>query len=511
MKRNEFKIGGILSYLSILLSNIVGIVYTPIMLRSLGQAEYGIYSLVGSMISYMTIVDFGFGNATIRYISKYRALNDKEKEYSLNGMFIFINLIIGLLVLILGGILFISINFIFSNKLTSIEIRKIKIMLLILTFNLAISFPFNVFSAIITAYERFVFPKIVGIVRMFLNPIVILTVLSYGYKSIGMVVVNTIINIIFIWINMYYCFKVLNIKIYFRSFDLLLFKEIVNYSFFIFIAIIVDKIYWSTDQFILGVFSGSTVVAIYAVASQINMYYMQFSTSISGMFLPRITSMIINNASNKELTNIFIKIGRIQYIILGLVLSGFMLLGKEFIILWAGEEYYMSYYIALILIAPFTIPLIQNIGLSILQAKNMHKFRSISYFFIAIVNLIISIPLAKFYGAIGCAIGTSIAMIFGNIIIINIYYYKKVGIDIIKFWKEISFISTPIIISIFIGMITNKFIGNSGLVVFILKGILYIFIYSILVYFMGMNKYEKQIVKSFTNKICRKQSEYNVK
>lgn len=501
MKKDEFKIGGILSYVSILLSNIVGIVYTPIMLRNLGQAEYGIYSIVGSMVSYLTVVDFGFGNATIRYIAKYRALNDKEKEYSLNGMFIFINLIIGILVLTLGVILFFSIDFIFSNKLSLIEIKKVKTMLLILTFNLAISFPFNVFSAIITAYEKFIFPKIVGIIRIIINPIVVLMVLFYGYKSIGMVIANTIINIIFIWINMYYCFKILKIKIYFKNFELSLFKEIVNYSFFIFIAIIVDKIYWSTDQFILGIFSGSTVVAIYAVASQINMYYMQFSTSISGMFLPRITSMIINNAGSKELTNIFIKIGRIQYIILGLVLSGFMLFGKEFIVLWAGDEYYMSYYIALILITPFTIPLIQNIGISILQAKNMHKFRSISYFFIAIGNLIISIPLAKLYGGIGCAIGTSVSMIIGNIIIINIYYHKKVGINIIKFWKEILFISIPIVISISIGIIINKFIVSYGVIIFILKGILYVFVYSILVYFIGMNKYEKGIVKSAISKI----------
>lgn len=508
MKKDEIKVGAVLSYITIAFSNVVGIIYTPIMLRMLGQAEYGIYSLVGSIISYMSIVDLGFGNATIRYIAKYRAVGDKEKEYSVNGMFIIINTILAAIVLFIGYVLFKNLHIIFGNSLSSTEINKVKIMVFILSFNLAISFPFGVFSSIITAHERFIFPKVIGIIRTILNPIVILSVLYLGFKSIGMVIANTIINILFIWINVFYCFMILKIKVRFKNFDIDILREIMNYSFYIFIAIIVDKIYWSTDQFILGIVSGSTAIAIYSIGSQINMYYMQFSTSISGMFLPRITSMVVNKANDDELTNIFIKVGRIQYIILSLILSGFILFGREFVYIWAGEGYIQSYYIALILITPFTIPLIQNIGLSILQAKNMHKFRSKVYFWIAIGNLIISVPLAKQLGGIGSAIGTAIAMIIGNIIIINIYYYKKVNLDIIRFWKEIFRITIPILFIIVIGISLNIIFKKFGILNLIIKILIYSISYSLIMYNFAMNEYEKNILskpfKNFIQKIYRR-------
>lgn len=494
MNNKQYKVGAALSYISIFIGNIVGILYTPIMLRMLGQEEYGLYSLVGSMIATLSLVDLGFGNACIRYISKYRALGDKEKEYNVNGMFLLINTAICVLSLLIGFILFQFSDGLFNNSLSSNELEKFKLMFLILVFNMAISFPFSVFGSIIVAYEQFIFPKVIGIIRTLINPIVILAVLFMGYDSLAMVIANTIINVLFLWVNAYYCLKKLNIKIYFKNFDFKLLKEISGYSFFIFLAIIVDKIYWTTDQFILGVYSGTIAVSIYAIASQLNMYYMQFSTALSSMFLPKLTAMVTQKSDEIELSNLFNKIGRIQYVILGLILSGVILFGKEFIVLWAGPEYREAYYMALILIVPFTIPLIQNTGLTILQAKNMHKFRSVMLIFMAVGNLAISIPLAQKFGGIGCAIGTAISMIIGNIIIMNIYYYKKIKINIPEFWIEIMKMTLPIGICLILGCILNN-IGN-GLFPLIIKICIFTIIYSFVMYFIGMNKYEKELFLS---------------
>lgn len=495
MKGSQYKIGAVLSYLTLFISNIVGLIYTPILLRSLGQEEYGLYSLVGSMIATLSLVDLGVGNASIRYISKYRALGDKEKEYTINGMFIMINSAICIVTLIMGFILYQYLGSIFSQSLSLIEVERFKIMFLILVFNLAIGFPFSVFGSIIVSYEQFVFPKVVGLIRTILNPIVIVLILFMGYKALAIVIANTIINVLFLWVNVYYCLKKLKVQVLFKKIDFVLLKEITIYSLFIFLAIIVDKIYWTTDQFILGVYSGTTAVAIYAIASQFNMYYMQFSTAISGMFLPRVTAIVTKESDERALTELFIKVGRIQYIIIGLILTGFMLFGQEFIILWAGSEYIDSYIITLILITPFTIPLIQNMGITILQAKNMHSFRSIVYFFIALANLVISIPLAKIYGGIGCAAGTAVSMVIGNILIINIYYYKKIKIDIPLFWKEIMRMSIPIGVCFGLGIVINKLVGPGVLLLPIKIGI-YTICYSFIMFFGGMNKFEKELILS---------------
>lgn len=504
MKKNELKIGAILSYLSLFLGNIISILYTPVMLRLLGQAEYGLYTLANSVIGYLGVLEFGLGNAIVRYTSKYKANEDKEGEYNLNGMFIIVYSIIALIVVIAGCILISNANNIFSKSLSVGELNTIKILMGLMIFNMSISLPFGIFGSIVSAYEKFTFQRILGIIRTIINPFVMLPLLFMGYKSVGMTIASTVLNILFIIVNLYYCFKVLKIKIRFNNMDLSLFKEIFGYSFFIFLNMIVDKIYWGTDQLILGVVSGTAVVAIYSIGSTFNTYYMSFSTAISGVFLPRITQMVTKNVDDKEISDLFIKIGRIQYIILSFILCGFILIGKEFIHIWAGEGYESSYYIALVVMIPLTIPLIQNLGITILQAKNMHQFRSNLYIVIALMNVIISIPLAKLFGGFGCAFASGICFFVGNGLIINVYYYKKVNIDIPRFWKNIGCMSIPVLLSLILSSIINSFIIGTGIVALIIKGLVFTFMFIPLMWFIGLNNYEKGLITSPFKKVYSK-------
>lgn len=222
---------------------------------------------------------------------------------------------------------------------------------------------------------------------------------------------------------------------------------------------------------------------------------------MSGVLLPKITKMEANNASDKEFTDVFVKTGRLQYIVMGLIMSGFIIFGQQFINLWAGESYSSAYIIGCILMIPVTIPLIQNVGLSILQAKNKYKYRTIIFFFIAIANILISIPLSKAYGGIGAAIGTAISLIVGQGFIINIYYHKKIHIDMIKFWKEIIKMSIPIFVVAILGFICNYYLVTNSLVLFALKIMIYTIIYLIVVWRAAMNDYEKNIIRVPLNKI----------
>lgn len=493
MKKNQLKGGVILSYVSLILGNGISILYTPIMIRLLGQAEYGLTSLSNTVIGYLGIMNLGLGNAIVRYTTKYRVLGDKEEEYNLNGMFFIIYSILGLIVVSIGIILIANINSIFGKTLHNTELIRIRYLMVLMLFNLAISFPFGIFSSIISAYERFIFPKVIEIISSIVNPLVMLPLLFMGYKSIAMAVASTVINLLCIAVNVYYCFKVLKIKIKFNSMNIQLLKEIFIYSFFIFINIIVDKIYWSTDQFILGAVSGTVAVAIYTIGSTFNSYYMSFSTAISNVFLPKITKMVTKNASDEEVSDLFIRTGRIQYVIMSFILCGFILVGRDFINIWAGDGYEESFFIAIVVMIPLTIPLIQNVGLSILQAKNMHKFRSNIYLVIAILNLLASVPLAKVYGGIGAAISTGLSFTIGNIIIMNIYYYKKVNIDIPRFWKEIGNMSLPVLLSLGAGFIASKIIVIGGLLGIILKAMIFTVIFAITVWKMSLNNYEREL------------------
>lgn len=492
---NQRKIGVVLSYLSIIISTLIQIIYTPLLIRYLGDSEYGLFSLVSSIIGYLTILDLGFGNAIVVFTSKYRANGEIEKEKKLYGMFKVIFIIIGIIASILGIILFLNVNNLFSATMTDVELHKMKIMMLILTFNLAITFPFSIYSAIITAYEKFTFLKLTSIFNSIIKPVIMIPLLFLGFKSITLCLVITIINITILLMNYFYCYKKLNIKIKYCGFDKVLFKTIFAYSFYIFLNVIVDKVNWSLDQFILGAVSGTVAVSIYSVASQINVLFINLSSTVSNVLLPKMSKLVANNASSEQLTDELVKIGRIQCFIIFLLASGFCLVGKEFIKLWAGDNYGDSYYVAILLIIPACIPLIQNLALSICQALNKHKFRAYVTTIMAFINAIISYFLAKLYGPIGTAFGTTIAIVVCNIIVLNIYYHKIVKLDMIKFWKNIFRIIIPFTVPLTIIILFKKFVYLSGIYGILIYGSIYTILYCSVGYYFCMNNYEKSLIK----------------
>lgn len=506
MKENkQIKLGAILSYAIIIVNMVVGILYTPILTAKLGQSEYGLYSLVTSIISYLTILDFGFGNAIIIYTARYKASNQKEKESKLHGMFLIIYTLIGLLTAVIGVFLWLNVDKLFGNTMTVEELEKAKVLMGILTLNLVITFPLSIFSSIISAYEKFVFSKTLNLIRIILNPIVMLILLQFGYKSIALVILNTVFNIGTLLLNYMYCRLKLKVKLKFGKLDKTLLKEIMAYSVWIFLNSVMDKINWSVDQFVLGTVCGTTVVAIYSVASQLNQMYLNFSTAISGVMLPKVAKMEEKKASNEEFTDIFIKTGRIQYIVMALILSGFILYGQEFInIMWVGHQYSQSYIIACILMIPSIIPLIQNVGLNIIQAKNQYKFRVMVLLIFSIFNLAITIFLSKLYGGIGAAIGTSISIILGQIIFMNIFYYKKTHIDIPKFWKNILKMTIPIIIISLIGLMIKMLCPITTKLYLVIEIVIYVLIYIAIMWKFGINIYEKEILKKPINIVINK-------
>lgn len=458
MPVNQLKAGVVLNYVVIILNTVVGLLYTPYMLRMMGQSEYGLYSLVASVIAYLTVLDLGFGNAIVRYTAKFRAEKKTEEQYEMFGMFLLLYLVIGIIAFGIGLGLYFNVGTLFGDTMTAVELGRARIMMLLLVGNLAFTFPMSIWGSIIQAYEDFVFQKSLNIFRIILNTAVMICLLHFGYKAVAMVVVQTIFNVLTLVLNFIYCRRKLNIHIYFRfkHFHWGFLKEVAIYSFWIFLNAIMDRVYWSTGQFVLGAMVGTAAVAVFAIAIQLEGMYMQFSTAISSVFLPKVTAMVATNRSRKEISDLFIRTGRIQYIVLAYILSGFIIFGRQFIELWAGAGYSDAYIISLLFFIPLTVPLIQNLGITILQARNEMKFRSVLYIIIALVSLAMQIVLTRFFGGIGCAMGVSGALVVGQILIMNVYYRRRQDLDIKTFWKEICKMSIIPIVLIFSSMLVIR-------------------------------------------------------
>lgn len=499
---NQLKLGAILSYVSLGLSNIIGIIYTPFMLRLMGQSEYGLYSLVLTVVSALTLLDFGLGAAVVRYTAEFKAKGETNRLYSMLGMFIILYTIVGVICFFVGLVLANQSYSFFNNSMSSEEIEKAEIMIWMITIYLSISFPLSIFGSIITAYENYVFQKIINILRVILMPCIMIPLLLIGYKSVAMASVTIILGIIALVTNIWFCFYKIKIKISFHNFELNLLKEISSFSMLVFIKMIFDRIYWSSGQFILGSYAGTTAVAIFAISIQIKGYFYAFANAINGVFLPRLTVLVTNNCPIKVISDLFIKIGRIQMQILAYLLSTYILFGQYFIELWAGKNYLSSFYISLIIIIPYTIPLVQALGGTILQAYKKQKYQVNIFFLISLITIGLSLELTTKYKEYGCAIALAVSIILGEILLMNWIYWKKIKLNMPQFWFEI--IKICALMSII--AISYYFIFNveaSNFYELILNIIKYTMVYAIITIAIGLNKYEKGILLKGINKISK--------
>lgn len=497
---NERKIGVILSYFNIILQVLIGFIYVPILLKYLGQSEYGLYQLMGSIIAYFSIMDFGLTASTIRGYIKYKTNGEIKRTENFLAITQRIYFFVCVLVLIIGSIVYNYLDDMFANSLTTNELLEAKNIFILLVFNIIITFLGMIYRSVIIANEKFLFFKIVEALQLIAQPIMVILIIQFSPTALAMVIVITVLNVIITMIRVYYCYNRLNLKINYYNWDKDAISEMKKLSISVFVVAIIDQIFWKSNQIILGIISGVNAVAIYSIASLIYMNYMALSTAITGIYSPKIMKMVSENVNIKNLSKEFLRIGRLQYYILALILSGFFVFGKEFIMIWCNYNFINAYYITLIIITPFTIDLIQNIATIMMKAKNIYDFRAKIYFIVGIINICLSIPLAKIYGEIGCAVACGFSILVSNIIM-NVYFKRVLKLDIILFWKQILEITLSVFVCIIIGIFLNYIFYESNIVIFIVKLILFSIIYFMIMWKLSFNYDERQLFSKLKNKI----------
>lgn len=480
------------------------------MIRLLGKSEYGLYNTVASTISMLSVLSLGFNSGYIKYYAVYKKEGKQNSIDKLNGLFVIIFSIIGFVALLCGLFFTINLQLVFDKGLTATEYEKARILMMLLTVNLAVSFPTSVFQNIISAHERFILLKFLGMIKTVVGPLVTLPLLLIGYRSIAMVTVTVSLSFCVDIAYFYYVKVKMKEKFIFFGFEKGIFIGLFAYTAFIALNTVIDQINWNIDKLLLGRFKGTAEVAVYSVGYTLYHMYMMFSTSVSGVFTPRIHRIVNATKDNlseqrTKLTDLFTRVGRLQFLVLALIATGISFFGKYFIVgIWAGEGYDNAYYVALLLSIPASIALIQNLGIEIQRAENKHQFRSIAYTVMALINLGLSIVLCKKYGAVGSAIGTAISLVLANGLVMNIYYNRKCNIDIPSFWKNILRLSVGLIIPICAGIAMVSFIKINSIIMFAVCVIAYTAVYGISMWFLGMNDYEKDLIRKPLKKILRR-------
>lgn len=509
-KVNQLRIGIILNYINLGLGNLIPIFYTPIMLSLLGQSEYGLYKLASSFTSYLTLISFGLGSAITRYLIKSREEEGKEAEQKILGLFTRIFQVISLLALVIGIGLTFSIDLFYSNSLNSSELFRMKILVAIIVCNTALSFLMTPQVSVVTAHEKFVFLQLMNILSTCVMPILNLVVLFFGFASIGMTVSSLILNLIIRVCYYIYMIKSIGLRADYKNPPRHLLKEILAFSFWIFLANVVNQLYNATDVVMIGAVPAlATIgVAVYNVGGVFNSIVFSAAQGISSLLSPKVNKMVFNNNSNKELTDFAIKIGRLQCYVISLIITGFIAFGRPFINIYAGDGYQESYWVAILMMVPNMIPLVQSVCLSTIIAKNKHKFRSIVYLGIAITNVIGTWILMYIMGVIGAALMTGIALVIGQGFVMNWYYWKKIELDIPRFWKSVLPLFIGPLIMCIVTLFISKFVDFYNVKILLIGIISYAVIYVLYNWIVIMNQYEKDIfvvpVKKILNKFRKK-------
>lgn len=500
---SQKKLGAALSYIQIIVTIMVNLLYTPIMLRMLGQSEYGIYSLSSSVIGYLALLYAGMTSTYLRYYSQYKKKDDKSSVARLNGLFLVLFSVLGGCALIIGIVLANNLHIIFGNGLTSDEYDLAQILFVIMAVNMALLMPKTVFSTVIFSHERFIFIKILDVLQAMMMPIIALPLLYMGYGSIGMSCVGLLLTAASLLASTYYCIKKLACRFVFKNIPYGLIPEMLSFSIFILLQGVMDQFNWHLGKLLLANFVDSTAIAVYTVGLQIDILIISFSTALSGVFVPKIYGLVQTGAI-AELNKLWLKVGRYQFFIVYFICIGFVFWGKAFIKLWAGEGYEMAYIVAIILILPLLVHLCQVLAMEVLRAYNRHGVWTIVHFAASIVGFIFCIPLTKHYGLMGVTIGTCITMF----IVVNIYdnwYYAKAGnLNVWAFFKEMKKLLPAMLLTAVVAGILVSVMAIESWLMLVITGGIFTILYSCIMYKLGMNNDERVLIKNALIKLSQK-------
>lgn len=435
----DVKIGAILSYLFIIANTIFGLIITPYILYSIGNIEYGVYKTIASLSSSLTILDLGIGGMIARYIARFKADNEDNRIESFLSMAFGEGIILSAIVSIVCFGVFFLIPIIYETGLDSDQILLAKQLFAIMAVNLIANIIFHLLCGVIQGNNKYSITNATQLVVLIIKIISLIVLLSFAKKAIVICLVDLVLSLLsIVFVSLYITKKFgIRIQISFKGWDKGLFLESSKYTGLLFLTSIAAQVNNNLDNIVVGAVLGAASVTIYSIGLSIFGMFQTLSTSISGVMLPTVTNVLVDDIDGSKIKRLIIRVGRIQFMLLGSALAGFVVLGKQFVFLWVGEGFEDVYYLVLILMIPAMFELCVNTCLSILRAKNQLGFRTIVLSASTAANAIITVVGVLIFGYYAAAIGTAFSFLIGSVIIMNIYYYNKLGFNMLKIYKEI--------------------------------------------------------------------------
>jgi len=498
MSNNKLLLNIFSNWSNLFVSVVVAFIVSPIMVAQLGNETYGIWILIVSLTGYFTVLDFGFNSAIVRFISKYKALEDyisASRIYS--SAFVFFTVIAVIVVL------FCTIFALFFKEIfhiTKFENKYLYIVFLVVGIDLAINLVFNVYLGTLKALSRFYEINMIGISLTILKNITIVVLLYNDYSILAYAVVQLFTT------SLKYLLQYLAICKYapYLTFDLSYvnkdtFKQLYNYSIYSFIIAIATKILFYTDSIVIGSIMDVSQVTFYAIPTTLIQYLEQFVWAIIAVLIPIISAQdaLGERTNNSAMYRMGTKYSMLLCTPVFLTLY---FVGADFLGLWMGEQYKEpSGQVLQILLIGYFFLIAQLIAHGILKGLSKHKILAILLTIEAVANLGLSVHLGPLWGINGVALGTTIPLLIINIIAVPYFTCKQLKIDYLQYLVSSCFfpVLSLMVFSLGLSYLDITVSSYAGLAGYSLSVLIVFFIYSFFVHFEPEHK---KLILSFIRK-----------
>ncbi len=398
----------ITNYIRLGCSLISTLFITRFIYLGLSRGEYGFWALLWSIFGYSLLLEFGFGFSLQKYTAELDATKDTKKyNHLLNTVMVsYLGASAIIVILTLIGTQFLHLLFRFPE---GTDFGYYKKTFLIFGIGSALLFPTGAFSEILTGLKKIYLRNIISIMRIFTNLLGVSILFHLGYGLMELAVFTLILtfinNILFAIVAFRHIPGVrLNPLLFRKS----LLKEVVSFSFFIYLIQFSKTILLKTDQIVLGVMLGVGSVAIYQIGIKLTHLVGSLSTQFQAN-LPPIAASLHKKGETEKLRKILTDSNRFIAFLSTLLFVVVTILAEPILVLWLEEIDPMSVKITYILNTSLYILLLFRSGnKGVLLMTGSHKYLSLVGFAESILNLVISIILIKLYGIIGVALGTLI-------------------------------------------------------------------------------------------------------
>ena len=490
-----------ISYIYTILNTVIGLFISAYIIRMMGQTEYGVYQTMTSFATYLTLFQFGTGSIMTRNISLCRKDGSETQLYKKNTSTIWtVAVVQAVIIASISIVFYLMIDVIYQKSLTTGQIQYGKLLFLIVALKMILTFFIQVLNGIILGCEHYSMSTIVQLVFLLVRTGLVVALLLFKPFAIYLVILDAVLEIIMFIFTYCYCRKNLAASFSFKYFNKKIFMNALPLAMALFLQTIINMANGNVDKFVIGILMSPEAVSVYSIGMFIYTTFSSLTTIPISMYMPKVAADMREGKQGAELTKSLIQPCRLIFLIGGLVLFGFIVIGRQFISIVYGSDYIEAWAIAVVIMIPMLINMSNGVLVNVLDIMNKRLSRSFFLLITTIGNIILTIWWIQTWGMLGAAVATGICTLIGQDLLLNIYYNKVIKIRILYLFKEtFRGILPSLVLATVLGFLSINWITNQYLQ-FVVGGMVFGLVMGVSMIAFGANSYEKQKILVLRNK-----------